>query len=125
MNMWKKLHFRKNPDCKTYDKQRGLNRGYNNHFQDSAGKYHNVSAARAPYECDYKIPKKYGCGHQKANKKKDLQDAADKYAYLMDAVAGNNEYINQLLKDVEQAEAAGLGFAVGEEKVAKSSKKKK
>ena len=96
MEIWKKLHFKFNHDCKAHNKKYGLGDGFNNSFTDESGKRHFTASARGGIKEEYKLPKSHG--HNKKWKKEEAQFHSQQKAYLMKALEDDN-YKVQLRKD--------------------------
>jgi len=96
MDLWKRLHFKKNKDCKTYEIKFGLSDGFNTSHRDEAGHTHFVSSARGGEKSSYKVPK--GSGHNKHQIKEEIQMAQEQESYALKALTDKN-YQLQLLKD--------------------------
>lgn len=125
MNRWKRLHFKFNPECKKYEKESGTGVGMNNHFVDEKGVRHNTSSARCVGAFNYTIPKKAQLGHQKHQKKQDLNDYQQMMKFILEAADGNEGYVKQLLKDREQLGRTTFGFPAEDGKSMKEEKKNK
>ena len=97
MKLWKRLHFKKNEECKIYDRK-FISEGYNNHLVDIGGKKHNVSSARQGNYTGIDITK-LGGGHKKAHMKIAIKDKADVERYLKAAEDGNEDFQSQIRKD--------------------------
>jgi len=95
MNMWKRLHFKKNPDCKKHHKKFGLGDGFNDSFTDMEGRKHNVSSARGETN-GYKMPKM--AGHNKETKRLEKEDMKRRKDYKEKAKT-DKFYQKQLVKD--------------------------
>ena len=100
MKMFCRLHFKKNPKCKAYDKKYIKQSGFNNHFVDDMGRKHNTSSARLSGSTGYTIPKKYANGgHKKNYTKKVLQDKKTKEKYHKNL---DEDKLLQMIKDLNE-----------------------
>jgi len=93
MEMWKRLHFKRNEDCKLHNKKYELSDGFNRKFTNECGKTHLIKSL-------FKMPCKI-TGHKKKMKKEDLQIQKERENYLMKAMENVN-YKNQMIKDYKE-----------------------
>ena len=102
MNMWSRLHFKKNKDCGAHHKKFGLGIGFNNTFTDEKGKKHHCGSARST-DCEFSRGLAKMGGHQKAAKKVCLEDTQKREKYILEALGGNDDFKKQLAKDMKKS----------------------
>lgn len=88
MKMWCRLHFKKNPACKTHHKKFGLGENYSNSYRDMAGQEHLVRSGRTGLYTEYAKELAglgYCGGHNKFKNKEDMEDLEQTKEYIADA----------------------------------------
>jgi len=111
MELWKRLHFKRNPACKAHHHEHGLGHGFNNSFVDVAGKSHFIRSARTGELSAYAIQEqpKFG-GHQKAKKKENLEALKD--VKIFTTISQSNiQYRQQIAGDIITWENQGISMA--------------
>jgi len=93
MKIWRRLHFKKNPECGKYDNKHGMSKSYNNDIVLVSGKLIKVDNARRGTSVFKK-----SSGHNKSRKKIHLSDEKLRNNYKKNAKKNPN-FAQQIIKD--------------------------